>query len=444
MRLGTPAFPMQKLAMVVLLATMPWLACAYDVSLNTPGDPSAQPPDSGNGGGPPPVQRAGLTLTVTVSGPDSALAAAVGSPGGVLRNAFVTLQIPNTTFRASDTTDDAGQARFANLLLRQYVVSVARLLTLEEIAALPPEDQEVNAFGGGTQFSVRAPSTAVEVEAAAGRRGSLVISEVYNAAPRTTSGQFYNYYFGMYVELYNNADTTISLTGKVIGMGQGLYRNYSPPKTCPETERWRNDPDGIWALDFDAFPAATIAPGQTILVATDAIDHSAVVPAMQTLTHANFEFIGSNDVDNPAVPNMVRSGHEFGAGLLGHGWMPWEDKPVFVAESLTVSALPVDNLPITPPEWWRIPREKILDVFSSGEVPELEAIAEANGFPLCPEMVHANFDRQFANLLDNRDPRRSVRRRVFGTLPSGRTILIRTRSTRNDFEVALPSPGSVP
>jgi hypothetical protein len=92
----------------------------------------------------------------------------------------------------------------------------------------------------------------------------------------------------------------------------------------------------------------------------------------------------------------------------------------------------------------RIPREKILDVFSSGDIPELEAISEANGFPLCPEIVHANFDRQFANLLDERDSQRSVRRRVFATLPSGRVILIRTRSSRNDFEAAVPSPGSVP
>ncbi|HET7039665.1 MAG TPA: hypothetical protein VFH97_07245, partial [Gemmatimonadales bacterium] len=150
----------------------------------------------------------------------------------------------------------------------------------------------------------------------------------------------------MYVELYNNSDTTIPLTGKVIARSQPLFRNYSPPKTCPETEQWRNDPDGIWASYFDKFPSATLAPGQTVVVATDGIDHSGIVPGMQNLTGATFEFIGSPDVDNPSVPNMVPSGlREFGAGLLGHGWSLYgEPGAVFVAESLTVSALPLENL----------------------------------------------------------------------------------------------------
>jgi hypothetical protein len=380
-----------------------------------------------------------------VSGPDSALAAAVGSPGGLLRNAFVTLQAPTAAFRASDTTDDVGQVVFTNLLPGPYQVSVARLLGPGEIAALPPGDQDVNAFGGGAGVSVQAPTTAAQVEAAAGRRGSLVISEVYNAAPYFPNGSFYFYLYGMYVELYNNSDTTISLTGKIIGRSQSLFRNYSPPKTCPETQQWRNDPDGIWARYFDAFPDATIAPGQTILVATDAIDHSAIVPGMPNLTVAGFEFIGSPDADNPAVRNMVASGlGEFGAGLLGHGWSLYGELGVlFVADSVTVGALPVANLPTNPPDWVRVPREKILDVFSSATVPELEANSEANGFPLCPEITHTNFDRQSANLLDDRDPNRTIRRRVFATLPNGRVILLRTRSSRNDFEVATPSPGWV-
>jgi hypothetical protein len=431
--------------LVVFLATVPYLACSYDVSLYAPGDPSA-PPDTGNVGGPRPVQRADLTLTVTVSGPDSALAAAVGSPGGILRNAFVTLELPTTTFRASDTTDAAGQAGFADLLPGRYVVSVARLLTPEEIAVLPPADQDVNAFGGGAGVSVNAPSTAVQVGVAAGRRGSLVISEIFNGAPYFPNGTFYFYYFGMYVELYNNSDTTISLTGKSIALSQVYFRDFSPPRTCPENERWWNDPEGIWAQRYlDAFPpGATVAPGQAVLVATDAIDHSVIVPTMHNLTHANFEYIGSNDVDNPSVPNMVVSElGEFGAGLLGHGWSPWSSfGALILAESLTVSTLVRD--PQATSYVVRIPRDKILDVFSSGDIPELEAANEAAGFELCQTIVHPDFDRQYANLLDDRDPQRSVRRRVFATLPNGRVILIRTRSSRNDFEAALPSPGSVP
>jgi hypothetical protein len=65
-------------------------------------------------------------------------------------------------------------------------------------------------------------------------------------------------------------------------------------------------------------------------------------------------------------------------------------------------------------------------------------------FPLCPQLAHSNFDRQYANLYDNRETQRSMKRRVFATLPSGRVILLRTRSSRNDFELGPRSPGSLP
>jgi hypothetical protein len=208
-------------------------------------------------------------------------------------------------------------------------------------------------------------------------------------------------------------------------------------------EQWRNDPDGIWSRTFDAFPtfpALFLAPGATVLVATDAIDHSAIVPEMQNLTHANYEFIGSTDVDNPGVRNMLRSGLGEWAPPLGHGLM-FSNAITFVAESLTVAVLATDDLPVQSPRYVRIPREKILDVFTTGNTPELEA---ASPFPLCAQIVHQNFDRQYANLEDTRDPQRSMRRRVFATLPNGRVILLRTRSSRNDFEAAPPSPGFVP
>jgi hypothetical protein len=323
---------------------------------------------------------------------------------------------------------------------------VARLLTPQETAGFAPEDQDVNAFGGGGVVTVSAPETAVHVEAAAGRRGSLVISEVFAAEPLHSGGIGFFYYFGQFIELYNNADTAVPLAGKVIGRGMAWWRDYST-STCDAMEQWRNDPDGIWSRTFDAFPtfpALFLAPGATVLVATDAIDHSAIVPEMQNLTHANYEFIGSNDVDNPNVPNMVRSGlAEWGASLLGHGFaLNGGFGILFVAESLTVGALPRDNLPIlADPEYARIPREKILDIFTTGKTPEVEA---ADPFPLCAQIVHQNFDRGFANLEDTRDPQRSMRRRVFATLPNGRVILLRTRSSRNDFEAAQPTPGSVP
>jgi hypothetical protein len=425
--------------------------CAQDISLNapgrTPGDTSSTDTTGTDttGTDTTTVQRATLTLTVTVPASDSALAALVGSPGAVLRAAFVTIRRTGTGQPSLvDTTDAAGTAAFGNLLPGSYNVSAVRLLTPEETAGFDPADQDVNAFGGATLVTVTAPATTAAVAAGAGRRGSLVISESFAAEPWAPSGIYNYYYFGHYVELYNNADTAIQLGGKVIGRGISWFSNYTSPRSCAEMEQWRNDPDGIWARFFDAFPPRLLAPGATVVVATDAIDHGAIVPGMPNLTGADFEFIGSNDVDNPAVPNMIHSGlAEWAASVFGHGLITPGDGILFVAESLTVSALPRDNLPVQDPPFVRIPREKILDVFTTSQTPALEAENTAAGYPLCPQLVHDKFDQGYAPLNAAGDLT-SMKRRVAAQLPDGRIILLRTRTSRNDFDIGPRSPGWVP
>jgi hypothetical protein len=424
----------------LLLGLAALAGCAQDVSVNAPGHP---PPGDTTGTDTTTVQRASLTLTVTVRPADSALAAAIGSPGGVLQNALVSLW-RGTSQPLFDTTDTAGSAAFADLLPGAYTVAAARLLTPEETAGFDSTDQDVNAFGGGGTITVQAPSSTARVNAAAGRRGSLVISENFAAEPYAPDGVFYYYYFGHYVELYNNSDTAIQLAGKVIGRGISWFRDYPNGLNCAEGEQWRDDPDGIWARFFDAFPSKLLAPGATVVVATDAIDHSVIVPGMPNLTHADFEFHGSNDVDNPAVPNMILSGvAESDLPVLGHGLRTPGDGALFVAESLTVSALPHDNLPVQDPEYVRVPREKVLDVFTTSKTPTLEAETTIQFGPLCAQILHDNFDHGYASLYDGRSLT-SMKRRVAARLPDGRVVLLRTRTSRNDFETGAQSLGRVP
>lgn len=431
---------------VVLLALAGLTACAQDIALNTPArsvDDTTGTDTTGTDT--TTVQRATLTLTVTVPPADSALAAAVGSPGGVLRDAFITIRRSGSGQPSLfDTTDAAGTAAFAALLPGSYSVSVARLLTPEETAGFDPADQDVTAFGGAAQVSVAAPASAGRVDAVAGRRGSLVISESFAAEPWAPSGIYNDYYFAHYVELYNNADTAIQLRGKVIGRGISWFRDYPNGLNCAEGEQWRNDPDGIWTRYFDAFPSMLLAPGAAVVVATDAIDHGAIVAGMPNLTTVNFEFIGSNDVDNPAVPNMIRSGlAEWAASVLGHGLITPGDGILFVADSVAVSKLPREDLPVQNPEYVRIPRDKVLDVFTTTKTPALEAATSIAFGPICAQLVHENFDRGYASLYDGRELT-SMTRLVMTTLPDGRRLLLRTRTSRNDFVTGPRSPGWVP
>jgi hypothetical protein len=404
-------------------------ACEHATTLI---DPTA-PADTTVGDGT--VQKATLTVTIVVTGADSALATLIGCEGGVLRDAEVTIERSGTPGSLqSATTDAAGRVRFERLLPGTYAVSVIRVLTPDEIVQFPSEDADVNAFGGAARTGVSAPTTDMVVQAVAGRRGSLVISELSLPVARLASGEDYRY--GQFIELYNNSDTTIYLDGKVLVRGFINGARGSDASPCDLHEPWQNDPEGIWTRYIEAFPA---------VVALDAIDHREFHLDLQDLSRADFEFIGPADVDNPRAANMRTLGKEFGGGILTHGLdFGLVDVVTVLAEPVDVGSLPQENIPLLlSPEHWRIPREKILDVLTASPTPAQEANMTFLP-PQCPRYIHENYDRQRAAVLDH-GRLDGVQRRVFATLPDGRKILLRTKTSSRDFVARYPAtPGFIP
>jgi hypothetical protein len=332
---------------------------------------------------------------------------------------------------------------------------VIRILTAAEVAALGNGNEDVNAFGGGATLKVEAPGPDTAVAAVAGRRGSLVISEVFTASP--FKGEHYR--FANYVELYNNSDTTIYLDGKLLGKGPGYGRDYSMspnnPVSCGEGEPFQNDPDGMWSVFFYAFPGSgrehPLGPGGTAVIATDAIDHGFFDARLPNLSFADFEFIGTNDLDNPSVPNMLDVGAKQDGAILGHGMLFGSnpDLILFVADTVNLSAVPRARMPgsVSDVLAARIPRDRILDVFASTQTPATEAAGESAGYLArpCPTLINPVFDRLRAQLIGDNLGYTGIARRLFTTLPNGRAVLLRTRSSANDFIGETPlTPGAVP
>ncbi len=415
-------------------------ACEHATTLIDPTAPADTTVDDGT------VQKATLTVTVALTGNDSLLASLVGCEGGILRDAEVTIERSGTPGSLqSATTDAAGRVRFERLLPGTYAVSVIRVLTPDEVAQFPGEDADVNAFGGAARIGVSPPSTEMVVQAVAGRRGSLVISELSLPLPWLPAG--YEYRYGQFIELYNNSDTTIYLDGKVVVRGFINGARGSAASPCDLHEPWQNDPEGIWTDLIEAFPGSghtyPLAPGKTVVVAVDAIDHREFHPGLQDLSRAEFEFIGPADVDNPSAANMRTLGKEFGGGILTHGLdFGLVDVVTVLAEPVDVDSLTRDNIPaLLSPEHWRIPGEKILDVLTASPTPAIEATVP---YPPCARYVHENFDRQRAAVLDHKKLD-GVQRRVFATLPDGRKILLRTKTSSTDFVARYPAtPGFIP
>lgn len=298
---------------------------------------------AGPGGGGPPVDTTGtgtvqrLTLTVAVQADraDSAVTRQLGFTGGVLADAEVVARREGSSDRATGRTDAQGIVRFPDLLPGRWSVSASRVLSAAERQRLRAEDQDVTAWGGAFAGQVNLSAT-VPISAAAGRRGSLVISEIFEFSPPdnvvTASG------WGNYLELYNNSDTTIYLDAKIVGaMLPQLLVDANEKFNCARLAPLRLDTLGIWTGNFWQLPGSgtqyPLLPGRAAVLAIDAIDHRVTHPELLDLSAADFEFLGTaQDVDNPTVPNIQPLASR---GANGRGPLFWGGPEVFfVADRL--------------------------------------------------------------------------------------------------------------
>jgi hypothetical protein len=407
--------------------------CALAVACGNDGSPLDP---GGNGGdGPPDAQRADLVVTARIDSADAAVAAALGFPGGAVPGAEVTIRRAGTTTELKATADAQGRVTFERLLPGAYSISAVRVLTPQERSRLSGDLDGVNALGGGRGLDVAVPRTDGAVSLTAGRPGSLVISELWFGS--AVGGGFIGYTNGFYIEVYNNGTTVQFLDGKTVARGAAFGHDYEI-NPCGETERFRDDPEGVWVWWSYRFPGGgseyPLQPGHAIVIASEAIDHRMLAPGQFDLSRADFEFGGPNAADNPHVPNMISIGPRTWSGIGGFNWYSLNGVAL-IADHVEMSALPVETTPANNIAA-RIPGAKILDVVSFWAL-------RNSTTPLCARQVHQRFDRQGAQVLPS-NSMLAFKRRPLLTMPDGRVVLQRTLTGARDFIAAPPSPGTVP
>ena len=384
-----------------------------------------------------PVGR--IALQILPENVDMAVADALGWRAGI-PGAQVVVHTP-----AGDrigTTDATGKVQLS-LESGSFVIEVNRVLS-------DAEAQRVPTVAGALGFALISSlsvdgSTPIPVPVPAARKKGLIISEwAFNSGvlPGVTG-----YSFGGYFELYNNGDTTVYLDGMLVG------ETYTAPfkfnfATCQDLDRMKFDPQYLWTSQIERFPGRgrdhPVVPGGVVLLATDAIDHRPIIANGLDLSHADFEFIGFSDVDNPAVPNMIEEGR---ANRLGHGFIPGGD-----GSTVTYLALPVDlgkmptqrigNLSNPPSDdvSWGIARASLLDVYSHLK-------RGGSAYPPCLPLVLATYDQESASLTGdaaaNTDFVVSHARRLF-VERNGRKYLLWTHSSRTDFMRGTRTVSTVP
>ncbi len=278
----------------------------------------------------------------------------------------------------------------------------------------PPSGVE-RVFGDGLRQQL---TNRVDLAMRIDEAGSLVISEFYSGGGTPEI----QYGWDRFWELYNNSDTTIYLDGMLLGYAFGHFG--SALHTCAEQQPYREDPLGLVSRAFHQFPGAgqdhPIVPGQAVVIALDAVDHSQVHPTLPDLSHADFELEGAADTDNPDVPNMPSVGpmdHPYGHGMLAH-----ERSVKFVAMRADPASLPTVTVDVYP--FRRIPTDLILDVQHAGLMDPKSA-----PHPILVHFCHRWVNREFERLeaagyrLGDNDNTTSLHRRILRHAPDGRPIL---------------------
>src|SRR3989441_637963 len=380
-----------------------------------------------------------ITIVFHPDSADAATASALGWSAGI-PGIEITLTADSTnsvpqTFQGSDS----GTLVLDQLAAGRYSVSAIRWLADSERAKLPPGD---DAVGFMTRFGLTAPVAAARLSLAmvADRRRGIVISEWKGDAIQAP-GQSEAYYYSGYVRLYNNSDSTIYLDGMIIGEGFAWQFDY-PNFPCSLYQPYALDSLGFWARVFHQLPGSgqdyPLGPGETAVLATDAIDHRPLYPIGLDLRQANFEFYaGQSDVDNPNVPNAVSVGTESEFG--GHG-LYWGvlGTIVWVARPFDLSTMHTEVIP-SGGIWARIPASALVDVVAVKTTYQ-------GGYPECPSLVNSIFDREAVQLLGAppEDQLLAYRRRQLPFTIAGPSVLPHSPTAAWDFVTAPRNPWTIP
>jgi hypothetical protein len=406
------------------------IACllASLAACDAPGITLVRPPTSGS---------EGFTIHVTLE--DSALASALGWQDGVPGAEVQMHRIIDPFQPRVVHTDSTGRTLVRGLLSGLYKVATYRMLSQQEAAAT---GGVIRAFGDGVKLRLPVHS-GIQLTLDKDRRESLVFSEFYGGGQSFTLDLHYR--FDLFIELYNNSDTTVYLDGMLIGQAFGY--GGSAVNTCAENELFREDPLGLWSSWMHQFPGTgtdyPVGPGEPVIVALDAVDHSQVHPSLPDLANADFEFQGTADTDNPDVPNMPSVGTRTYAE--GHGINFYQGSQLYLSLPVDVANLDQRVHPTSGYTYARVPTDRIADVIhGTYEDPNSGALLVPQYY--CPRWVNRSLERLeyvFYKPGGNADNTKSIHRKVLRIASSGRIILQDINTSRVDFLIGDYSPGRI-
>ncbi len=201
-------------------------------------------------------------------------------------------------------SDSNGQVILPQILPDIYNISVTRRLSSQQVGIATGVEVEgvLNGQLQGVNVQGEICSSTVFVEPVV--LSKLVISEIYyNGSPKNPIPY---YFHDQFLELYNNSNDTLYLDSLIVA----------------DVDYGHREEDLIYAIHAYMFPGNgtdyPLAPGELVIVAQDAINHSLANLSSIDLSHADFEYYvkDKGDVDVQGVTNMIMLHHKYGVDFL--------------------------------------------------------------------------------------------------------------------------------
>ncbi len=337
--------------------------------------------------------------------------------------------------RLTATTDAEGIATFKNIIPDVYDISCSWELTADDYHKLTGDDQVVNGctVSGSLNSHLIKEDQTIPLSTQLSINRDIIVSKIYFAGSKDENNRPYD--AGKYVELYNQSDKDVDVSGLYIGL---VEAESTQAYTLDNLHEAFAD-SVVLVKQIFRIPADTaymVAPGGTVLLVNSAIDHTPNCGQEADLTNADFEAkdVSSRPVqNNPATPALELIYTMYSSisimNLVGSG-------PCGIIIFRTDED--VSTWPLTYPygktsgnqQWMLVPKRYIID-----GVDVLRN--KATGVDVTSKRLYDDIDAGYTyiNAVSGRNGE-IVYRKTSKKAPDGRLILSDTNNSSNDFQIS--------
>lgn len=346
----------------------------------------------------------------------------------------VVLQQGNT--RLTATTDASGVATFNNIIPDIYDISCSWELDQTEYHQLTGSNEAISGctVSGSLNSQLIKDEQTISLSTQLSVNRDIVISKIYYAGSKDSNNRSYD--AGKYIELYNQSDKEIDVSGYYIGLVEAESKQAYTLENLHEVYS-----DSVVLLkQIFRIPADAnhkVAAGGTVLIVNSAIDHTANNAPMESdLSGADFEakdFSSRPVQNNPGTPALELVYTMYSAISIMNLVQSGPCGVVLFHTDEDISALPTTypygktsgNL-----QWKVLPKRMILDA--------VEVLNnKSTGVDVKTKRLYDDLDAGYINInATSGHNGEVVYRKTSKHAADGHPILMDTNNSSNDFQVS--------